>query len=229
MEKNPRFYRVEIDDFNIFKGLIIADFHIGQFLSIEKEKVALINCLKSLIDHEKPTHVFILGDIIHFSSERTDEWYFDFFQLLEDNFSLPICIIPGNHDYDLSPYRNCFNLYKNEKNVKCYDVEFLEIKYSDNFSLFLGHDASYNMFVHFKSPIVQWMNEIRNSKYCKSIIKKNDVVIFGHTHEDIDDDETRNYTIAPFSISLEESSYGLISFNNGFKFDHKTSFSLQSK
>ena len=227
MNSQPRFYQVEVSDFNSFKGLLVADFHLGQFTTLEKDEDLIIRNLRNLLIQENPTHLFILGDIIHYSIARADEWYFDFFKLLEDNFTLPIFIIPGNHDYDLFPdIRNCFSLYKSEKNVKCLDVEFLEIKYSDDFTLFLGHDAGYNNFVHTKVPIINWMNEIRHSYYCKDIIKDTDVVIFAHTHEDIDDDETKNYTIAPFSVGLEDSSYGLISFTCGFKFEHKTKFPL---
>lgn len=223
----PRFYNVEINDFDNFKGLIVTDFHLGQTINLENDRKALIKNLERLVLQENPTHLFILGDIIHYSFQRVNEWYFDFFKMLENSFSFPIYIIPGNHDYEIFPDEgNCFSLYANEKNVKCLDVEFLVIKYSDSFSLFLGHDVSYNRSVHTKKPIIDWMNEIRHWRSCKDKIKDTDVLIFGHTHEDIDDEETNNYTIAPFSLDLKQSSYGIISFKNGFKFEHMTNFKL---
>mgnify|MGYP006962204728 CR=1 FL=1 len=71
------------------------------------------------------------------------------------------------------------------------------------------------------------MKEIRHSYYCKNKMKDTDVVIMAHTHEDIDDEETNNYTIGPFSMDLLRSSYGLISFSDCFKFEHKTDFQLK--
>ncbi|KAK8899195.1 hypothetical protein M9Y10_001497 [Tritrichomonas musculus] len=225
-----RFSEIKIDNFDIFKGLIVADFHLHKTSQLQSyDEDLLIFNLRHLVKETNPTHMFILGDIIHFFFNRKDECYFSFFQKLENNFSIPIYIIPGNHDYDgFSLGKNCFGSYNNQKNVKCFDVEFLEIKFSENFSVFLGHDAHNNSFVHGNSKIISWMNKIRHFNSCKDRIKDTDVVIVGHTHEDVDDDETKNYSIAPFSVSynLDKGSYGIISFNDGFKFEHKTDFNL---
>ena len=44
MNTQPRFFKVDVDDFNNFKGLIVADFHIGQFSHVEEdEKLTIIN------------------------------------------------------------------------------------------------------------------------------------------------------------------------------------------
>ena len=228
----PRFKKIDIDDIIDFKGLIIADFHLYESETSFEEDDLLIKNLKLLVAKVNPTHVFVLGDIIHFLYYRSDKWYYNFFNKLESNFKIPIYIIPGNHDYSENPpFKNCFDLYGCKKNVKCFEVEILEIQYSDEFSVFLGHDVGFNCSVHGKKNVIKWMNIIRNHKYCSKIIKNNDVFIVGHTHENIDDDKTKNYSIAPFSVSLgfKNGSYGIISFKKGFKFKHKNNFKMIMK
>ncbi|OHT09590.1 hypothetical protein TRFO_21475 [Tritrichomonas foetus] len=220
---SPTYFEVHIDDFETFKGLIVADFHIGCILEREESEKKIFENLQLLVEKVQPTHIFILGDIFHYNFAREDDWYFNFFDSLAQLFTCPIFIIPGNHDYTLFPVQeNCFTQYKKDNNIYPIDVDLLEIQFSNEFSLFLGHDIRYNQFVHFHEFVVKWMNEIR--QYCKDRMKNSDVLIIGHTHEDIDDEETNNYTLGPFSCDLKESSYGIITFNPEFKFQHEINF-----
>lgn len=220
--ENLRFFKIKIKDLDTFKGLIISDFHLGKFNDLLVEENLLINDLKQLVKEVNPTHIFILGDIINFTESCVDEWYFNFFKMLENNFNLPIYIIPGNHDR-LSKPSCCFSRYKSDKLLKCIDTEFLEIQFNDNFSVFFVHDAKYDSNIYGMLPLKDWMNKIRSWDHGKNI-KKDDVLIFGHTHSNFDDDEDKNYAIGPFSVSLKGTSYGVIFYNDKFHFQHFTSF-----
>lgn len=218
-----RFNKADITNFDTFKGLIVTDFHLGKFNELENEEIKLISNLKELVKTVDPSHLFILGDLIHHSDGVNDQNYYDFFEKLENNFSLPIYIIPGNHDRHPS-LNDCFNRYRSSKQLMCIDTEFLEIKFNENFSVFLVHDAKYDSDVYGMLPLADWMNKIRNWKCCKKMIKSNDVLIFGHTHANFDDEENKNHAIGPFSVSLKGSSYAVISFSDKFNFQHFHNF-----
>lgn len=218
-----RFDKANINNLDQFKGLIVTDFHLGKLNELSYEENILINNLKQLVEVVNPSHIFILGDLIQYSESCTDKNYFDFFKMLENNFPLPIYIIPGNHDR-YPQLNNCFSRYKSDKQLKCIDTDFLEIKFNEKFSVFLVHDAKYDSDVYGMLSIPDWMNKIRNWKCCKNKIKNDDVLIFGHTHSNFDDDESKNHAIGPFSVSLNGSSYAVISYGDKFHFQHFHNF-----
>lgn len=94
------------------RALVVADLHLGferelatMGVNAPSQTGKLLKRLTSLLERVRPTRLLILGDVKHAVPRITEQEWFDvpdFFEKLS-KLSLPVEVVPGNHDGDLEP------------------------------------------------------------------------------------------------------------------------------
>lgn len=213
----PRRTTISFLDYTIdpaadFNAILISDLHLSKFSELKDAISQLIPKLKQVIELQRPTDIFMLGDIIHHKRPKPD--YFYFFKKLE-LLKIPIHIIPGNHDRrvrdKLEAYKGFYVSYNN--------CDVLRLLYPDVSNMVcLGHDLFNDKKVHQQHLARQWFKMLRNT--FKSILTKNSLLILGHIHQDFHSKDDKTFSIRPFSIDLKEYNYCRLFLDSNREFQH---------
>ena len=206
----PKTRHIKVEDITIensdsLKFLVFSDLHIGQFSSLSVTRQQVYDKINQLIEMVHPTHIFILGDIVHVNIFHLTSAWTDFYEMLE-NFHIPIMIIPGNHE------RYIHGLVKNSFHgnyVKLYNVELLRIHVNGIPNpLIFGHDVKNDKKVHTTELVRQWMTMLRTT--FQNEIPEESIMVLGHVHGVFNSVDNKTFTLDPFSPGLHCYHYGVI-------------------
>lgn len=196
-------------DASNFKGLVISDLHIGyQHPKIDSMN-ALMPHLRQLVNDVAPTHVFILGDIIHILPISLPYHFNTFFRMLE-SLGLQVHIIPGNHERYNRTYVNLFKI--NSKTVFFHNCELMRIIPSTNTrKVVMGHDLKNDLKVHGNTYVRRWFELLRNQ--FNDVIEHDSLMILGHLHEIVHSEDRLTISVLPYSYDYNMYCYGILEAN----------------
>lgn len=193
-------------DVNGFKGLVISDLHIGYVHNKIDSMNYLMKRLHKLVKAVKPTHLFILGDIIHIGLFNLPSQFNAFFRRLEQ-LKIPVHIIPGNHERYVKSFVDFFSI-KSEM-VFFHNYELMRIIPSNNTRMVvMGHDVKNDLKVHGKRLVREWYNLLRTE--FSELIPENALMILGHLHERVISQDKLTISIFPYSVDYESFQYGIL-------------------
>jgi hypothetical protein len=192
-----------------FKALLITDLHIGRHITHRESIHALIGSLRSVIELESPTVIFILGDIIHFRWLNVWSCLFDFYSAIE-SLGVPIHSIPGNHDR-----------YLHARVAAKYNGDFVHPHQSEAIiisppnggrKVVLGHDLCNDKRVHGFGPVREWFAALRST--FADVIPEDALLIVGHVHEHLWSADGLSQSLPPFSADIGIFAYGILEFDD---------------
>ena len=201
------------------KFLIFSDLHIGQFSSLSETRQQVYDKINQLIQLVHPSHIFILGDIVHVNIFHLPSAWTDFYEMLE-NFQIPIVIIPGNHE------RYIHGLVKSlyhGTNVHLFNVELLRVYIRGyNYPLIFGHDVKNDKKVHTTQLVREWMTMLRTTFSDK--IPEHSLMVLGHVHGYFSSVDNKTFTLDPFSPGLNCYHYCVITTSDNNEFNISFSY-----
>lgn len=187
------------------KGLLISDLHIGYAVPRADSTREVVDLIRSVVDHEKITVVFILGDIIHFHPSNFPSLWLNFYSTLEA-LGVEVHTIPGNHDR-----------YLHAKVVSQYAGVHVHPHQSDLIivrprgtgrTVVLGHDIHNDKRVHGTDNVRKWFTALRTT--FRKFIQPDSLLILGHVHwREVSEDQL-THSLAPFSYDLGKLFYGIL-------------------
>lgn len=189
-------------------GLVITDQHFGKWnVSFTKSFSTFKDKLNDLLNQTNPTCLFMLGDTIDYSNRDWEQSFYTVFDYLE-SLEIPVFLLGGNHDKE-----RIINLnYEFDQNLIFVKETFIRIKHpnpnNENYSgILLGHDLGNNFLVDPPdAPIyVKWMKDV-----FKKYFSQGEMMLLGHTHQNISIEEDEAYSIKQFSPVFRSYQYALI-------------------
>jgi predicted phosphodiesterase len=198
------------------KALIIADAHFDKTLSLSSTLPKYIKELGRIIAKEKVNTVFVLGDMLQNDDDMTIEKLKSIIKGFE-YLPVRVYIIGGNHDRSML-WELKYN--KQGSNVKViYDLAMLLVHPNPAPGtpprIFLAHDLKNNF--QLKPEEGQYFVKNLKSSF-KDMIRSEDYLLVGHTHQTIDFKELRCGSIGAYSEDLYRKSYAILNTENGFEF-----------
>ena len=177
--------------------------------------------LAHVVEVERPTVIFILGDIIHVNlGNRVSHWT-TFYGKLE-SLNIETHIIPGNHDR-WKHSGVCKSYHGTNVHAHNNDVIVVNIEGDRVSRAVLGHDLRNDRRVHSTVGIRKWYNDLRNK--FRSEIPDDALLIVGHLHQILDSVDGRSMSMLPFSYDLRIWAYGVLEVaeqeGNKFVFDRR--------
>lgn len=190
-----------------FLGLVITDQHLGKFISFNSGFPKFKSKLDSLLSQTKATCLFMLGDTIDYRCRDYSSAFNTVFNYLE-TLQIPVFLLGGNHDKERIQKLH----YKFDKNLKFIEDTFIRVshpspngeKYS---AIIMGHDLGNNFQVDpCDAPTyVKWMGDVFNKYF-----KPSEMMLLGHTHQNISIPENESYSIMQFSPDFRSFQYAII-------------------
>ena len=207
-------YDLTLENTGSLKFLVFSDLHICQHVNLTRSCEILIDTISNLINSIHPSHIFILGDIVHVFVFHTPNYWTTFYEKLEQ-FNLPVYVIPGNHDrYIHSFVKLCYH----GRNVHLKNVEILRVFVEGyQYPLIMGHDLKNDRKVHSQTLVRRWIQMLRSTY--SNLIPEQSKMILGHLHDAYQFNEEKTYTLEPFSPSLGVFYYGVVTPNSNNDFD----------
>ena len=195
------FEEINIDINKPFKAILLSDCHLGCINPTLSPKL-FNESLNKLIEQEKPTKIFILGDLV--DGTQSSEFYQNILNLLK-NFDINFYIIGGNHDRDF--INNSLII---PSNVFINNFNSFKLIYN-KINIFLTHDLlnNYRVRDHYAFFFVLWL---KNG--CSNFISLDDWLITAHTHTGFLNNNYRIGSIGQFSPEIKVFSYSTLEFFN---------------
>lgn len=198
-----------------FCGVAITDQHLGRYTKFETDFSIFKNKLETLLDQTKATCLFMLGDTIDYHCRNYENSFKSVFNYLE-TLQIPIFLLGGNHDKE-----RIEKLYHNfNKNLVYVRETFIRVRHSNSngekySGILMGHDLGNDFQVDpCDAPIyVKWMGDV-----FRRYFNPGEMMLIGHTHQNIAIKENESYSIKQFSPYFESYQYALIQ-DDGSKYD----------
>lgn len=208
--KNLSCFNFTPEDPEEFKALIISDLHIGQFHSRDIAMQEIVRKLREICEMQRPSVIFILGDIIHINVFNFSSYWTRFYSELEQ-IGVEIHIIPGNHDR----WKHWAISYRGS-HVTSHNNDLIVVTHG-NLKAVLGHDLRNDRKVHSTELVRQWYQSLRD--VFSDIIDPDALMILGHLHQITDSKDHKTRSILPFSYDLRSWSYATLEISEGeFRF-----------
>lgn len=207
-------FDIHLENTGNLKLLVFSDTHIGQFDSTSAETPPTFAKIQELVNLTKPTHIFILGDIIHVNPFHMPSSWTDFYKMLE-TLNIPVHVIPGNHDRYI---HSIVKALYHEQNVQLHNDELMRV-FVDGYTnpIIFGHDVKNDMKIHGIDITRQWIKMLRTTFH--DLIPDESLFVLGHFHDYVNSEDNLSYTIMPFSYSLNFYQYAVITPGEDGKFN----------
>lgn len=200
-------YDLHIENTGNLRFLVFTDLHIGQTNSTSEETPKIFEKIVEAVRIAAPTHIFILGDIVHLKLYHIPTSWTDFYKMLE-TLNIPIHLIPGNHDRKVFMHSFVKMIYT-ENNVHLHNVELLRVFVSGyKYPIVFGHDVKNDKKAHGNKAVRAWIDMLRRTFH--EYIPDESLLVLGHVHSYIKTVDKLSYTLKPFSLSLNSFQYVVI-------------------